>query len=242
MTDLERSTFYTKSRPIWTKLVSNLLPSEAVLQANVLAQYHVNCSGRRDFCAKWTFMKLDTVRKPISLGAHYFRTADLKTIRSSSFDSSWRALYLLSMNVASRTHVSMKTSAEAQIMENIDVIDKYCEPGIVYVDEPISTGIYTITSADTKNCACHFAVQSAYTWAEYCCPGLQVFEVHGKFVLWKPLYKSVVTDRLSSNFPKTFLGHPQCAKSPLQLEPLNCFFSVSNQTPYFPQFPHVGGF
>ena len=61
-------------------------------------------------------------------------------IRSSTYKIVWT-------NVAPPTHVSLATSEESQIKENIDIIEKHCKPGIVYVDEPTLTGMYPKTSA-----------------------------------------------------------------------------------------------
>ena len=172
---------------MWTKMVSNWPPSKAVLHANFWGQCHFNCGSRRGFCEKCTLTKPETVRKPISLGAHNFRTGDPKTMISSSFDRPWRALSFVYTNIAPFTYVSLTASKESQIKDNIDIIEKHCKPGIVYVDEPTLTGMYPKTRAYIWSCACHLAASSAYAWAGYCCAGVQNYAVHGKFLLWEPL-------------------------------------------------------
>ena len=147
-------------------MVSNGPPSKAVMHGNPAGQCFVNCSSRRRFFAKCMLMKLDTVRKPISLGVHNFRMGDPKTMISSSFDKSWRGVSFRLIHLASPTHVSLTTSEDLLIKVNIDVIEKYCKPDIVYLDKPIPTSMYTKRSAYIWRCACHLAAPSAYTWAE----------------------------------------------------------------------------
>ena len=108
------------------------------------------------------------------------------------------------INVAPPSHVSLATSEESQIKENIDIIEKHCKPGIVYVDEPISTGMYPKTSAYIWSCACQFAASSAYTWAEYRCAGVQIFAVHGNFFsenLYKIRSYCSIIIKLSQHLP-----------------------------------------
>ena len=147
-------------------------------------------------------------RETYAFGLVTFERLIQEYIMGSSFDRSWRAL---------PAHVALAKSEKWQLKEKLHVIEKYCKPGILHVDETTSTGLYLKMSAYTWSCAYHFAVPSAYIqFGRVLLHGSKNLEIHDKLSLWQPLYTSV-----SSLF---IVGVQRWPKT------LNYYSSVWNQT------------